>query len=591
MPAAKSSSRPPTTKKRQRSPHEIHVVQLCAALEDTINKSRKIRNDDILDKYRKKWRWAMPGIALWISISSVVLSHFSMGAELDDEDAQEAEGDSEEGRSSSPAPAVAVQDEALFEQLMTLNPYPEFPLEKTLSMIHKKSPLALKTLVDDIFKVQARSGRGDDIRRIRKVLPEMLPLKKTDHLEQRFTGEGVKSERGWHNLDCASMLVPLKHRALFLKDREAFMKRVIEGEDDQYRFKASDYPSFLWANNTEYKGPQKMLKGMFLGHVVIRGTRGLYFGIASMYGGANSKARNPIAGIHGLTSLGPHHIGYSCVVIYNSASSLLSWSPRDKTFSLRKFYKNIVDLLSSNTPWAKKTLADINKQMPWDRIRKDEEDFDSSEDDSPEAPHNLLANYNPDDDSDAEDPPTSPKPASGSSVPTSSPATSPKRDRSPSRPAESPEKPEAEPLEDEGEVPMEEEDDFDIYAEPVGHPKGRKDKLATRILSDEEDPEDEEDEIKRFFEGDEKSGMADDDTFKTPASKVGKPKRTHRDTPHPDDDDDNDDDNDTGVRRKRIRPGAPSTTRKAPPKTPKNKGTLPAGTSIRTTRSTARRGG
>ncbi|KAF6765874.1 hypothetical protein DFP72DRAFT_838495 [Ephemerocybe angulata] len=307
-----------------------------------------------------------------------------MGAELDDEDVQEAEGDPEEGRSSSPAGDVTVENEDLFEQLMTLNPYPEFPLEKMLGMIHKKSQLALKTLVDDVFKVHARSGRGDDVRRIRKVLPEMIPLKKTDHLEQRFTGEGVKSEQGWHNLDCASMLVPLKYRKLFLKDREAFMKGVIEGVDDKYHFKVSDYPSFLWTDGTEYQGPQKMLKGMFQGHVVIRGTRGLYFGLASMYGGSNSKARNPIAGIHGLTSLGPHHIGYSCCVIYNSTSSLLTWSPRDKTFSIRKFYKNIVDLLSSNTPWAKKTLEAIN---------------------NPEAPHNLLANYNPDDDSDAEDPP------------------------------------------------------------------------------------------------------------------------------------------------------------------------------------------
>ncbi|KAF6765875.1 hypothetical protein DFP72DRAFT_1057081 [Ephemerocybe angulata] len=54
MPAAKSSSRPPAMKKRQCSPHEIHIVQLCAALEDMINKSRKIRNEDVLDKYRKK---------------------------------------------------------------------------------------------------------------------------------------------------------------------------------------------------------------------------------------------------------------------------------------------------------------------------------------------------------------------------------------------------------------------------------------------------------------------------------------------------------------------------------------------------------
>ncbi|KAF6743074.1 hypothetical protein DFP72DRAFT_1080944 [Ephemerocybe angulata] len=377
MPAAQQPQRP---QKKPLSPIELHVKKLMTAItEFTGAQGRRstanVEHFGILRPYLRKMRWVMPGIDMWALIPALFFPRFRLLGDMDEED--------EEGSGDPSDDDPPVDDEETWNKLMALMPN----FTEVLNRMFTKDESILLTFIN-LLKTSVRTQRGEDLSTMKRMIGEIILEKKTDQLEERFSANGDKAARGFYNLDCSKLLVGLRLQGEYMKNRSHFMMKVNSG---RIKLKTSDWPSFLFPPGTVYD-EKRPVRGMFLSFIVKRGIRIVYFGPSTAYDPSGAPGGQPCkAMLHHLTVIGPEHVAYVCVLIYYALSSLPIWKAHDRSFSLRRFYNNIVKLLSSDKKWAKQTLKAINDEMPFDKLKHAKNDAESEEDDGPDTVDNLLA--------------------------------------------------------------------------------------------------------------------------------------------------------------------------------------------------------
>ncbi|KAF5332267.1 hypothetical protein D9611_007990 [Ephemerocybe angulata] len=367
MPAAQQSQRP---QKKPLSAIEIHVKKLMTAITEFTGAQGRRSTANVeyfqtLRPYLRKMRWVMPGIDMWASIPALFFPRFRLLGDMDEED--------EEGSGDPSDDDPPVDDEETWNKLMALMPN----FTEVLNRMFTKDESILLTFIN-LLKTSVRTQRGEDLSTMKRMIGEIILEKKTDQLEERFSANGDKAARGFYNLDCSKLLVGLRLQGEYMKNRSHFMMKVNSG---RIKLKTSDWPSFLFPPEqcTMRRGPSA-------------GIRIVYFGPSTAYDPSGAPGGQPCkAVLHHLTVIGPEHVAYVCVLIYYALSSLPIWKAHDRSFSLRRFYNNIVKLLSSDKKWAKQTLKAINDEMPFDKLKHAKNDAESEEDDGPDTVDNLLA--------------------------------------------------------------------------------------------------------------------------------------------------------------------------------------------------------
>ncbi|RXW14386.1 hypothetical protein EST38_g11473 [Candolleomyces aberdarensis] len=284
---------------------------------------KQIRFLNLLDPILKKIHWTFLGVDLWLSFPALFYPQFELldSIELDDEE-KDAKNENNEQEIFDEA-RLSPTDNELWNQLMAANP----GLEDILNIMYKKNEQTLMALIAQL-KVSACSAWSKDIKLMKEEAPDYVREFKANKLVDSFTATGSKTERG------------------------DFIQRI---EDNGLKFKGTDWPAFLWSPGTKYNAKQR-LKGMFRSFMVPRGLRTVYFGKMTMLNKNITSSRPPKAGIHSLKRIEAIHVAYVCVLIYFSLTNLISWRTKYFSFSLRRFYYNIIALLSSKKPWAEEIL-------------------------------------------------------------------------------------------------------------------------------------------------------------------------------------------------------------------------------------------
>ncbi|KAH6912281.1 hypothetical protein BKA70DRAFT_1422991 [Coprinopsis sp. MPI-PUGE-AT-0042] len=325
-----------------------------------------------LDRLLKKGRFISHHIHLYIDLVAVVYtgcdfdndSGNPQAQNSDDNDDTESESESEvEGRKGEKSQVEKLTPEqirtlqlAQFEQLEFIEA--NFP--KTLKTLADKHPNEFIWFVDKLKK-QAGSGRHDDTTNCKPAMLEIMYEEKGDQSNGIIKADD-KSLRGWHNTGTAGHLCPLEIKDEFEKNKKKVMRDV---RDQRQTVTEKAFMSFLYASGTTFD-PDHLFNGLFRGFILIRILRLIFYGPSTVWGNDSTTNRDSKADKHKLAELGPSHVTYGVIQAYIALSSK-GWTEVDGGVNLRNLYKNVYTLLSADSPWVRRTLKYINKEMPTPR--------------------------------------------------------------------------------------------------------------------------------------------------------------------------------------------------------------------------------
>ncbi|KAH6886674.1 hypothetical protein BKA70DRAFT_1334789 [Coprinopsis sp. MPI-PUGE-AT-0042] len=359
---------------RHETPHEKHIRLLISVLKAHRNgqKLESIPNYSTLDPYLKKARWVKRGIHLFRGVIDGLAA--ALNIECGDEDAGAVEGNAErEGEGDGltaeqreeQAAAEAAKDLQFGEAILALFPAQS---KKTFTAIGE-SDMDLLMYLLHLFRKKADDGRNDTNSSLSSRFLNYLKSPRDDPwIGTRLLPGDLKGLRGYNSADCGRLMIPLRHQKKFDKDPVRFAQLI---KTKKVKITEEDWPAFLYPEGMKWN-PRKTFDKLFEGHVVARMLCHEMTGPSTAFGGRIGKnQRTTNSELHKESSIRPPHVAYACALAYFQLSSLGVWAEKDAEtdFCIRTFYENILDVLSSDTDWARETLATLTKKVPYLNMR------------------------------------------------------------------------------------------------------------------------------------------------------------------------------------------------------------------------------
>ncbi|KAF9471149.1 hypothetical protein BDN70DRAFT_901573 [Pholiota conissans] len=310
------------------------------------NKKKGIDHSSTLKPYRHAARWMPISIGPFVDLGKALCWG---AAKLNDE---------------APPPGSGQQEAIIYKMILSHCPEVEGALmafkgdqSLILSFAHQGS----KIFTTAAIMTAANSARAEDTSSCRKATPEyILP---THHIEEEGLME-KKSNRGWNNCITARLLCPFKRLEEFDRDPKLFMENV---NDRTIKIKASQWPSFLYAEDAVYDG-ENIDKGLFLSNPMLLFLRNILTGPSSARDGIRTGTKKSKAEIHGMNRVFGRCIAYAAVQVYFALSSIEQWSPspQEGYFKLDDFFDRCVALFEKDPedPWVVHTLDCFTNALP-----------------------------------------------------------------------------------------------------------------------------------------------------------------------------------------------------------------------------------
>ncbi|KAF8152288.1 hypothetical protein B0H34DRAFT_821131 [Crassisporium funariophilum] len=254
------------------------------------------------------------------------------------------------------------EERRVFAAIMSL--HPGF---KALVMACKDDPSALESLAKKVNEA-SEASRSCDTANIKKAIFGYIfenPYQGSHWVEivqEPLVPGDDKGARGFHHVETAALLCPLRLLDEFEEDPNIFMMSV---QDSNIDITADDLPTFLYESGTSYNEDDECT-GLSQGHVLVRVYQHLFTGERSALNPKGGATKNKSRKFK-LEEVTPRTIAYASVQTYIALASMPQWGRNDKSlFDLEDFYENIVDMFEGNAdaPWVIETLEWWNEQVP-----------------------------------------------------------------------------------------------------------------------------------------------------------------------------------------------------------------------------------
>ncbi|KAH9918887.1 uncharacterized protein BXZ73DRAFT_80427 [Epithele typhae] len=235
--------------------------------------------------------------------------------------------------------------------------------------------------VDDVILLgcfldhHANTTRGNDINKVKTHLREFVPSVEVPRTTDNVDGHGrplvitpgrrsdeEKDGLGFRSLWSLRLLIPQSMLSQFMRDPPDLYGSInSRGAATVFREAQADayYPSFLYDESPIYD-MNNLFEGLFKSKFLITMYRVLFTSYSSVKTGpsVSGTGRPSVSESFGLSQVAPESIAYVACLIYFVLSDVHRWTPVLKGFSLPRFFRNIVTILSSSeTPFGAEILA------------------------------------------------------------------------------------------------------------------------------------------------------------------------------------------------------------------------------------------
>ncbi|KAF8165839.1 hypothetical protein B0H34DRAFT_671581 [Crassisporium funariophilum] len=327
-------------------------------IDRAVNDLEEGNSNDLITEMTSRGRWATRAISPFINLTSVLYA----GMPGDDEDI--------------PDPCKV----ELFKKIVAL--HPRF---KELLQWMVCNEDAMKEFVS-MMEATMNDAMSQDCNSVRYNIIGQLPLNPSvQQVTPPIVGSS-KANRGWRHHQTAAALCPLRLRADFDEDPNAFCNKVLSG---QITISAKDFPCLLYPEGTVYN-PANIAMVSFVDTLSSEYVQSP----SSALDGIRTASSASLGELNSLKEATAETVAYAALHAHFGVTGIERWDQITKEdFGYDRFFKNCVKVLSNTKDrWVKETLKFITDQTPsLNRRRRNQQKRRRTEtDDEPDEADLLL---------------------------------------------------------------------------------------------------------------------------------------------------------------------------------------------------------